>query len=81
MLWDTIGRRPIDTVSYAGVLHRALIMGETAELDATEGSAGAPADSNSIHGSLARSPNGQDTGQNGADFKFIGTPTPGAPNP
>jgi hypothetical protein len=81
VLWDTIGRKPIDTVSYAGVLHRALIVGEQGELDATEGSAGAPADSNAAIGSLARSPNGQDTGQNGADFKFNSALTPGSTNP
>jgi hypothetical protein len=81
MIWDTIGRRPVDTVTYAGTLHRAVIAGEIVELDPTEGSAGAPADSNSIIGSICRSPNGQDTGQNAADFTFCPTPTPGAPNP
>jgi hypothetical protein len=81
MLWDTIGRKVIDTVSYAGALHRALIAGEPGELDATEGSTGAPADSNSIVGSLGRSPHGQDTGQNSADFRFSATTTPGGTNP
>ena len=81
ILWDTLGRRVVDAVTYAGVLHRAVIAGETAELDATEGIAGAPADSNSVPGSIGRSPNGVDTGQNGADFKFISTLTPGTANP
>lgn len=81
MLFDTIGRRVIDTVTYNGALHRALISGLQAELDATEGAAGAPADSNSTTGSIGRHPNGQDTGQNSADFRFSTTPTPGAPNP
>ncbi len=81
MVWDTIGRKVVDTVTYAGVLHRAVIEGEAAELDATEGSAGAPADSNSVTGSLSRSPNGQDTGQNGVDFRFVSALTPGGPNP
>ena len=81
MLWDTIGRKMIDTVTYAGVLHRALITGEQAEVDATEGSTGAPADSNTVTGSLSRSPNGQDTGQNGVDFRFCPVLTPGGPNP
>jgi hypothetical protein len=80
MLFDTIGRRVIDTVSYAGVLHRAVLSGETAERDATEGSAGAPADSNTAVGSLGRLPDGQDTGQNGVDFRFSPRLTPGAPN-
>jgi hypothetical protein len=81
MLWDTIGRKVIDTVTYAGVLHRVIIEGETAELDATEGSTGAPADSNTTVGSLSRSPNGLDTGQNGVDFRFCPVTTPGGPNP
>ena len=81
LLWDTLGKRVVDTVTYAGVLHRAVIAGETTEVDATEGAAGAPADNNSAVGSLSRTPNGQDTGQNGADFKFTPTLTPGAPNP
>jgi hypothetical protein len=58
-----------------------VITGQQGEWDATEGGAGAPADSNSSTGSIGRSPNGQDTGQNGADFKFNATLTPGAPNP
>jgi hypothetical protein len=79
-LWDTIGRRVIDTVSYAGVLHRAVIAGETAEVDATEGTAGAPADSNSVTGSIGRTLNGQDTGLNNADFRFNPVLTAGLPN-
>lgn len=80
LLWDTLGRGVVDTVSYAGVLHRAVIAGEAAEVDATEGSAGAPGDSNSLVGSISRSPNGQDTGQNGTDLRFTPTLTPGTPN-
>lgn len=80
LLWDTISRKVIDTVSYSGVLHRGLIAGEPVEVDATEGAAGAPADSNSAPGSIGRSPNGKDTGQNGLDFRFSPVPTPGLPN-
>ena len=40
MLFDTIGKRVIDTVCYGGVLHRASLTGETGEVDATEGSPG-----------------------------------------
>ena len=80
MLFDTIGKRVIDTVSANGVLHRALLAGVTGELDATEGVAGAPADSNTITGSIGRNPLSRDTGQNGADFTFNPVPTPGAPN-
>jgi hypothetical protein len=80
MLFDTIGKRVIDTVSYGGPLHRAVLAGEAGERDATEGTAGAPADSNTVVGSLGRFPDGQDTGQNGADFRFSPRVTPGAPN-
>ena len=80
LLWDTVARKVNDTVSYAGVLHRAVIAGETAEVDATEGTAGAPADSNTTTGSIGRFPNGQDTGQNGIDFRFSPQITPGLPN-
>ena len=80
MLFDTIGQRVIDSVTYAGVLHRALIGGCSTELDATEGSAGAPNDSNSVVGAIGRSPNGADTGHNNTDFKFNAVLTPGASN-
>jgi hypothetical protein len=80
VLWDTIGRRVVDAVSYNGALHRALLAGETGEVDAAEGAAGAPADSNAVSGSLGRVPSGSDTGQNGADFRFLPLPTPGAAN-
>jgi hypothetical protein len=81
VLWDALGHRVIDAVSYAGALHRAVIAGEPGEVDACEGSESAPADSNTVTGSLGRSPNGVDTGQNSVDFRFINTLTPGAPNP
>lgn len=80
LLFDTIAKRVIDTVAYGGALHRALLTGETAEVDATEGLTGAPSDSNSTTGAIRRSPNGRDTGQNGADFIFSPVLTPGAPN-
>ncbi len=80
MLYDLIGQRVIDTVTYAGVLHRALIVGHVEELDTTEGSAGAPGDSNSFVGSIGRSPNGVDTGHNNTDFRFNTALTPGGPN-
>jgi hypothetical protein len=80
MLFDTIARRIVDTVSYNGVLHNAILSGEQVERDATEGSVGAPSDSNTVTGSIGRIPSGCDTGQNGADFRFCPTLTPGAPN-
>jgi hypothetical protein len=80
MLFDTIAARIVDTVSYNGILHNAILSGEQAERDATEGSVGAPADSNTVTGSIGRIPSGSDTGQNGVDFRFCATLTPGAPN-
>jgi hypothetical protein len=80
LLWDTIARKVIDTVSYAGVLHRVVLADAPGELDATEGSTGAPSDSNTAAGSLSRVPNGQDTDENGVDFRFSPTVTPGGLN-
>jgi hypothetical protein len=80
MLFDTIGNRVIDTVSYGGALRRVILAGDSTERDATEGAAGAPADSNAATGSLGRFPDGQDTGQNGVDFRFGPLVTPGGPN-
>lgn len=80
LLLDAVGGHVIDSVSYAGVLHRAVVDGQTWEVDATEGAAGAPADSNSAPGSIGRFPDGQDTGQNGMDFHFSPVATPGLPN-
>ena len=62
MIFDTLGQRIVDTVTYAGVLHRALITGCPTELDATEGSAGAPADSNSVVGSIRKVAHGSGHG-------------------
>jgi hypothetical protein len=81
VLFDTIGLRVVDTVTCNGTLHQAVFDGVSGEFDATEGSTGAPADSNSTVGSVGRWPDGQDTDQNGADFRFSPTPTPGSPNP
>jgi hypothetical protein len=80
MIFDTIAGRIVDTVAYNGVLHRAVLSDEPDERDATEGTAGAPADNNTVGGSIGRVPNGVDTGQNGTDFRFSAAMTPGAPN-
>ena len=64
MSGDTI----VDTVSYEGQVP-----------DYTEGTTGAPADSNTAPGSIARVPDGCDTNQNAADLSFGGS-TPGASN-
>jgi hypothetical protein len=56
----------LDALSYGGAI-----------AGVTEGQS-APSDSGA--GSLGRCPDGQDVGDNGADFAFQPTPTPGAPN-
>ncbi|NOK18439.1 hypothetical protein HMI50_15590 [Corallococcus carmarthensis] len=50
-------------------------------LNFEEGTRTVAADSNSAAGSLQRSPNGNDSNNNNADFAFVGTVTPGAPTP
>jgi hypothetical protein len=80
ILFDTLGKRIVDTVTYNGTLHRAVLSGETGEWDATEGTAGAPADSNTVAGSLSRLPNAGDSGQNNVDFKLSSVLTPGTQN-
>lgn len=63
------GTTVLDSVSYEGTL-----------AGVTEGSGGAPADSNSVPGSIGRAVGGVDTDDNAADFAFSSTPTPGAVN-
>ncbi|CAM4169604.1 lamin tail domain-containing protein [Corallococcus exiguus] len=50
-------------------------------LNFEEGTRTVASDSNSAVGSLQRTPNGNDTNNNNADFAFVATPTPGAPTP
>ncbi|RKI03504.1 lamin tail domain-containing protein [Corallococcus sp. AB038B] len=50
-------------------------------LNFEEGARTVASDSNTAAGSLQRSPNGNDTNNNNADFAFVTTLTPGAPTP
>ncbi|CAM3264996.1 hypothetical protein G4177_00380 [Corallococcus sp. ZKHCc1 1396] len=50
-------------------------------LNFEEGTRTSASDSGTNVGSLQRVPNGNDTNNNDADFKFVGTLTPGAPTP
>ena len=69
----------IDSVSYEGVTTWNADAGVTLTL--SEGpSDGGPEDNNTTAGSIGRSPNGRDTDDNSADFRF-GPATPGAANP
>jgi hypothetical protein len=71
----------VDALSYEGSVLGASVMG-AGTLDFVEGVVLDPsiADSNTIPGSLCRSPNGVDTNQANADWIFCNTPTPGGVN-
>lgn len=73
----------LDALSYEGSIRMATITGVTGRVDLVEGSALAStvADSNTAAGSLARVPNGGDTNDANADWRFVTMPTPGAANP
>ena len=63
------GTTVLDAVGYGAFGTSAVFAGE-----------GTPAPSTAAGQSLARTPSGTDTGDNGADFQISSTPTPGAPN-
>ena len=79
-LIDTAGGNLLDALSYEGSITAATIGSATYNL--VEGNAlpAAVADSNTVTGSLARIPNGADTGDAAADWAFTTTVTPGAAN-
>lgn len=73
----------VDALSYEGDIRQASINGFPGRYVLVEG---APLplnvqDSNSVAGSLGRSPNGQDTHYDATDWTFLSTPTPGTGNP
>lgn len=83
-LVDTVAVTVLDALSYEGSITAADLGAPfTGTVSLVEGTAlsAALADSNTAQGSLARSPNGVDTNNAAADWAFVGTPTPGAPNP
>ena len=79
-LFDTIDEVVLDALSYEGTIERALIGGSPYSL--VEGTALPPsvADSDGVAGSLARLPNGSDTGDAATDWSFTRRPTPGDVN-
>jgi large repetitive protein len=79
-LYDTRYEGVIDALSYEGAIERAFIGPFAHAL--VEGTAlpASVADSNRVAGSLARSPNGGDTGDAATDWAFSATPTPGGAN-
>ncbi len=84
-LIDNMTHTLIDALSYEGSMIDVDLPGfpATPITSLVEGAVlpSATADSNTADGSLCRSPNGQDTNQAAADWKFCGTKSPGLPNP
>jgi hypothetical protein len=79
-LYDTGQQGVVDALSYEGAIERAFI-GEFAHtlVEGTPLPADV-ADSNTVPGSLGRSPNGSDTDDSASDWSFATTATPGAEN-
>jgi hypothetical protein len=77
-LVDTTTGMLLDALSYEGVITAAVIDGQT--FDLTEGTPLEAVDSNTVTGSLARIPDGEDRNDSGSDWAFTTTITPGAAN-
>ncbi len=81
-LINTSTQTVIDALSYEGAMTAVTITGFPGPVSLVEGTAlaTAVADSNTVDGSLSRIPDGQDTDNANADWKFTKQPTPGAAN-
>jgi hypothetical protein len=81
-LVDAVANTLLDALSYEGAITAATIAGLFGTVSLVEGNAlpFAVADSNSAQGTMARLPNGVDTDDAAADWRFTSTPTPGAAN-
>jgi len=79
-LYDTASGSLLDSLSYEGPITTATISGHT--FDLVEGAVlpAVVADSNTVTGSLIRSPDMSDTNNAAVDWVFTTTPTPGAAN-
>jgi hypothetical protein len=77
---DTTAGTVLDALSYEGEIRSATIGGSTFDLVEGTALAAATADSNTENGALARLPDGQDTNDAAADWRFTTTATPGAAN-
>ncbi len=80
-LINTTTNTLVDALSYEGAMTMATIAG-LGTVSLVEGTvlASSVADSNTVAGSLCRIPNGTDTNNANADWKFSGTMTPGDAN-
>ncbi|MFY2561983.1 lamin tail domain-containing protein, partial [Corallococcus terminator] len=81
-LYDGVQDVLIDSLSYEGTITQATIAGSAKKFDMQEGttSTAAVADSNAVEGSVCRDAQSTDADDNGVDFKFTTTVTPGAVN-
>jgi hypothetical protein len=79
-LYDVVDGEVLDSLSYEGSIHAAVIGSGTYDL--VEGTAlpAGVADSNTVAGSLVRLPNGSDTDDAATDWAFTTVVTPGNPN-
>ncbi|MGE3768823.1 MAG: lamin tail domain-containing protein, partial [Kofleriaceae bacterium] len=82
-LIDNMSHMLIDALSYEGAMTDVDLPGFPAPVSLVEGTVlpTATADSNQADGSLCRKPNGQDTDNASADWKFCATKSAGLPNP
>ncbi len=78
-LVDTVGAQVIDTLSYEGALVSALIPELGGPVTLVEAVPTPVVDNNAL-GSLARTPNGQDTDVARDDWQYAPVPTPGTSN-
>ena len=79
-LIDTSTQTLADALSYEGPIERAFIGPFAHTLVEGNPLPASVADSNSVTGSLARLPNGSDTGDAATDWAFTSTVTPGREN-
>jgi hypothetical protein len=81
-LIDTFANRLLDALSYEGSITAANINGFPGPVSLVEGTPlpATTADSNSVVGSLIRSPNGTDNNDAATDWKFTSVVTPGSAN-
>ncbi|NMB76320.1 MAG: lamin tail domain-containing protein [Myxococcales bacterium] len=78
-LVDTNAGILVDALSYEGSITAVAIPG-VGTVSLVEGSPASGADSNTAVSSIARIPDHADTDNAAADWRFVNTPTPGAPN-
>lgn len=77
---DKVGETLVDSLSYAGELTTGSVNGIVAPFNFVEGTATTAVDSDTKEGALIRQPNGTDTNDNAADWKFSTTRSPGTAN-